>query len=190
MQTLDFGGSRELIGILDDAAARGDTAQITGAVEQGLRELIRAGVIDLPESAQIPGPTTYGRRMLYRSDRFGYTVIAMAWGVRQGTPLHDHAGLWCVEGVWKGRLEVVQYELLEFQGERYRFTQQDVITAGHGSAGSLIPPFEYHTLSNLQPDAASISLHVYGGHMDHCCIFEPQGGGWYLRRTKRLLFDD
>ncbi len=27
----------------------------------------------------------------------------MTWGPGQGTPLHDHAGIWCVEGVVEGK---------------------------------------------------------------------------------------
>jgi predicted metal-dependent enzyme (double-stranded beta helix superfamily) len=39
-------------------------------------------------------------------------VIAMSWGPGQGTPLHDHDAMWCVEGVWLGELEITRYELL------------------------------------------------------------------------------
>ena len=37
----------------------------------------------------------------------------MTWGPGQGTPLHDHAGMWCVEGVLEGRIEVARYDLLD-----------------------------------------------------------------------------
>ena len=37
----------------------------------------------------------------------------MTWGPGQRTALHDHAGIWCVEGVMEGEMEVIRYELLE-----------------------------------------------------------------------------
>ncbi len=41
----------------------------------------------------------------------------------------------------------------------------------------MIPPFEYHVVENAS-DAPSVTLHVYGGEMNHCYVFEPVGGGW------------
>ena len=59
-----------------------------------------------------------------------------------------------------------------------------------GSAGALIPPFEHHVLANALPDRPSLTLHVYGGEMEHCDIFEPASDGLYHRRTKSLSYDD
>ena len=116
----------------------------------------------LPEEIQVAGSESYARRLLYKSERWGYAVVAMAWGPRQGTPLHDHAGTWCVEGVLKGELEITQFDLVEQKDTRFRFNPQGTVTAGPGSAGSLIPPFEYHTLKNNLPDDTSVTIHVYG----------------------------
>ena len=57
-----------------------------------------------------------------------------------------------------------------------------------GSAGCLIPPYEYHTLANKRGDAPSITLHIYGGEMDHCHVFEPINDGTYRRVEKRLAY--
>ena len=87
----------------------------------------------------------------------------MTWGPGQGTPVHDHSGLWCVEGVWDGQLEITQYELLERDGERFRFRAAGGMHAGPGSAGSLIPPHEYHTIRNASPDARRhLAAHLQG----------------------------
>ena len=61
--------------------------------------------------------------------------------------------------------------------------------AAVGSAGCLIPPFEYHVLANAL-DQPSITLHVYGGEMTTCHVFEPVGGGRYVRRDRALSYDD
>ena len=62
--------------------------------------------------------------------------------------------------------------------------------AARSSAGALIPPYEYHVLGNALPDAQSVTLHVYGGEMDHCSIFEPQADGLWVRSRKMLGYDD
>ena len=113
----------------------------------------------------------------------------MTWGPGQGTPVHDHCGLWCVEGVWDGELEITQYELLETQGDRCRFRAAGGMQAGPGSAGSLIPPHEYHTIGNTSPDALAVSVHVYQAPIEHCCKFEREDGQWYRRVAATLSID-
>ena len=136
----------------------------------------------------------YARRELYTSPEFGYSVIAMTWGPGQGTKIHDHSGMWCVEGVWRGRLEITQYELAEHDDERYRFVAAGTIEAGTGSAGSLIPPHEYHTIRNPSDDAIAVSLHVYQRTMVRCGIYTPEadasGAEGWQRRGERLLGTD
>lgn len=190
MQRVSFGGDDRLIPLLDGAVRRDTTAATTLEVKDALKDLINAGVIDLPAAVQRPGAESYGRHLLYRSDALGYVVVAMAWGAGQGTPIHDHAGVWCVEGVWRGELEVTQYDLREQDGERYRFDRQERFNARPGDSGALIPPYEYHTLANLRPDETTVTIHVYGRDLNDCCIFEPLAGdGWYRRRVKDLQYD-
>ena len=55
---------------------------------------------------------------------------------------------------------------------------------------ALIPPFEHHVLGNARRDGASLTLHVYGGEMDHCHVFEPAGEGLYRRCVKALAYDE
>jgi hypothetical protein len=99
--------------------------------------------------------------------------------------------MWCVEGVWKGRLEITQYELAERDDERYRFIPVGTIEAGTGSAGSLIPPHEYHTIRNPSDKAIAVSLHVYQRTMVRCGVFSPEDdGAQWQRRGERLLGTD
>ncbi len=183
-----FKGAEQLIETLDAAVSGPGTEAVTRAVKDGLCDLIRRGAVQLPEDLRRPGEDCYARRLLYRSQQHGYEVIAMIWGPGQGTPLHDHAGIWCVDGVLDGRVRVVQYDLLEQQGECFRFEPQETVEAGVGMAGALIPPFEYHTIHNSLDEQCSITIHVYGGTMDCCTIFEPLEDGWYERRTKDLAY--
>ncbi len=188
MYAVPFAGADRLIAALDASVVQPTPEEVTAAVKDGLCGLILDRALDLPASVQAPGAQSYARRLLYRSDEHDYVVVAMAWGPGQGTPLHDHAGIWCVEAVWKGEMEVVQYDLVEQNGDRFRFEPQRTVQSGPGAGGALIPPFEYHTLSNVISGETSITLHVYGHDLERCAIFEPDGGGWYRRRFKDLAY--
>lgn len=189
MTAVEFQGAEELVEGLNRAVAAGDPQAVTGGVKRELSQLIRRNLLELPDNLMEAQEDCYARRLLYRSDRLGYEIIAMIWGPGQGTPLHDHAGLWCVDGVIEGRVRVTQYDLLEQNGEQFRFEPQTTVEAGVGAAGALIPPFEYHTIENAFEDRTSATIHVYGGPMDHCTVFEPQENGWYLRRRKELAYN-
>ena len=45
-------------------------------------------------------------------------------------------------------------------------------------------------LDNASADGTSITLHVYGGEMDHCNVFEPEPNGAYRRVTRSLSYHD
>jgi hypothetical protein len=96
--------------------------------------------------------------------------------------------------VWDGELEIVQYELLENEGGRFRFRAAGGIHAGPGSAGSLIPPHEYHTIRNASEDAIAISLHIYKAEMACCAKFVPERPGaadeWFVREDAVLETDE
>ena len=84
----------------------------------------------------------------------------MVWDHRQGTPLHDHAGMWCVECVYQGKIRVTSYSVHGGDPETgvVQFEKEKAVHAGVGEAGALIPPFEYHVLENAsdQPLAWNI----------------------------------
>lgn len=178
----------ELRGRLDAAVRLGDTDAITRQVKAALQDAIRRRELILPEAFYQPRPDTYARRLLHRDPEGRYTAVVMTWGPGQGTALHDHAGIWCVECVIDGEMEVRQYDLLETQGDTFRFAPQSCVEAGPGSAGCLIPPFEYHTLANRRSAASSVTLHVYGGEMTRCHVFEPLPDGTYRRVERQLSY--
>jgi 3-mercaptopropionate dioxygenase len=181
----------ELISRLDAAVHQApDPATTTRRVKHELESLLHDGRLQLPERFRQARPDGYARRLLHRDAAGRYTAVVMTWDVGQGTPLHDHAGIWCVEGVVEGRMTVCQYDLVDDAPGAYRFAPQDTISATVGTAGCLIPPFEYHTLANASATGPSITLHVYGGEMDHCHIFALRPDGRYERQTRGLSYTD
>lgn len=178
-----------LIRRLDQAVGCGPVAQVTGRIKHTLQELTREAAICLPRPFLEPGAESYARRLLHRCPKTGYTVVVMAWGPGQRTQLHDHAGMWCVECVVDGQVDVTQYDLLEQRDHRCRFECRGSTRAGVGDAGCLIPPYEYHVLGNALTDRSSISLHVYRGEMESCNLYVPCTEGWWERIPKQLRYD-
>ena len=182
-------GLNALLARIDAAVQLRDADAITQRIKQELQEAIRARSVTLPERFHRVRPEGYARRLLHRNDDLGYTAVVMTWGPGQRTPLHDHAGIWCVEGVLSGQMDVTQFDLVEESDEAYRFEAKGCVHASVGSAGCLIPPFEYHILANAL-DTPSITLHVYGGEMTTCHVFEPAGNGRYARRERPLSYQE
>lgn len=185
--TPTFTGREELLARLDLAVKLPTSEQTTAAIQQTLVEMIGTGRLSLPDELKAPAADSYARRLVHKSAEHGYTIVAMVWGPQQGTALHDHDHVWCVEGVVQGQIEVVQYDLLEEDGDRFRFVSQNSIKAGVGSAGSLIPPFEYHTIANSMKDGeSSVTLHIYAKELEKAHVFLASDDGWYTRTVRQL----
>ncbi|KAA2286161.1 cysteine dioxygenase family protein [Arenimonas fontis] len=190
MLALEFPGCDRLLAMIDAAVSGDCERRTTDCLRNGLSALIRSQEVRLPDCVFEPVADHYARRELYRCERAGYSVVAMTWGPGQGTPIHDHAGLWCVEGVWTGQLEITQYEVRERDGERFRFEAVGTTLAGVGSAGSLIPPHEYHAIRNPSDAAIAVSLHIYKQALTCCATFQPQDDGWHTRCARQLGLDE
>jgi predicted metal-dependent enzyme (double-stranded beta helix superfamily) len=184
-------GLSDLIARLDAAVQLGNSDAITRRIKLELERAIRGRAVALPDRFHRVRSDGYARRLLHRNDVLGYTAVVMTWGPGQRTALHDHAGIWCVEGVVEGRMDVTQYDLVlvEESPQAFRFEAKGCVHAAVGSAGCLIPPFEYHVLANAL-DEPSITLHIYGGEMTMCHVFEPVDGGRYVRRERTLCYDE
>ena len=190
MATREFPGVQKLIEACDSAVSGDCPYEITTCLRNALCELIAKQTVQLPDCCYQPLESGYARRELHTSKEHGYAIIAMTWGPGQGTPIHDHSGMWCVEGVWSGRIEVAQYEIQKREGDRFQFEHCGSIQAGTGSAGSLIPPHEYHTICNPCDEQTAVTVHIYSAQMQECNVFQPNGeAGWYERQAKQLALD-
>lgn len=185
----DFPGAANFIRTVDEAVAAGSDKVVTDRLRDALCRMIRDRTITMPECVFEACCDHYARRELYLSEAHGYSVVAMTWGPGQGTPIHDHSGMWCVEGVWHGQLEITQYDLVEQADDRFHFETVASIQAGTGSAGSLIPPHEYHTIRNPSDDTVAVSVHIYAGPMICCSMFQPVGNDWFEKGTRQMGLD-
>ena len=190
-------GAEELVERLEAAVRLGDPTLITFRVQRILEQTLSSGALYLPERFRQPRPDSYSRRLLYRDAELDYTAVVMTWGPGQRTPLHDHDGCWCVEGVVEGEIRVTRYELMngpvKAAEDLFHFRQQETLRAAPGEAGALIPPLEHHVLGNAREDGVAMTLHVYEGEMARCATFEPVAvdgsEGLYRRQVKSLGYD-
>ena len=183
-------GLEELVHRLDRAVCAESIEAITARVKADLEDLLGRSALTLPDRYRQTRSDCYARRLLYQDPRQRYTAVVMTWGPGQGTPVHDHGGLWCVEGVVEGQMAVTQYDVEpEADGFRVRAIGAP-ISAGMGTAGRLIPPTDYHVLANARPDGASLTLHVYGGNLDGCRIFVPREDGRYQQSIRALSYHE
>lgn len=184
-------GLSELVSRLDRSVEAGEAAAVTAAVKADLEDVLGRRRLSLPAAFTAPRADGYARRLLHRDPRGRYTAIVMTWGPGQGTAVHDHGGLWCVEGVVDGDIAVTQYLVERDADGFYRVAPTASLVAGTGSAGCLIPPTDHHVLANARPSQASVTLHVYGGDLDDCKVFLPAtADGRYAEATKLLAFHD
>jgi predicted metal-dependent enzyme (double-stranded beta helix superfamily) len=182
-----------LIEQLRAAVRLGEVSAITERIKNTLESFIPSEGLIFPERFHRVKPDGYSRRLLYRDPDLGFTALVMTWAPGQKTALHDHAGIWCVEGVLEGEMAVQRFELLEESAPGvFHFESREILGATAGSAGALIPPLEHHILSNSGTDRIALTLHVYGGEMDHCTVFEPvdEPAGLYRSQVKPLSYDE
>ena len=183
-----------LIEQLREAVRLGEVSAVTERIKNTLESFIPSEGLIFPERFRRVKPEGYSRRLLYRDPELGFTALVMAWAPGQKTPLHDHAGIWCVEGVLEGDMAVQRFELLEQPAPGvFRFEGREVLDARAGSAGALIPPLEHHVLANPGTTGRiGLTLHVYGSEMDHCTVFEPVDGqpGLYRSKVRQLSYDE
>jgi predicted metal-dependent enzyme (double-stranded beta helix superfamily) len=190
---LDFQGKHTLIAALDAAIGGNDLPARPGAVAAVLRASYLDPMVRLPAALKAPVDGHYARRELHLSPQLGYSVVAMAWAPGQGTPLHDHDGAWCVEGVWQGRLHVQGFDLLDHDDRYWHFRRGQACEIGLGRTGMLHPPGEHHRVHNPDPEQVAVSIHVYAHRLLRCHVYEPERGnaddGVYHRRELALATD-
>ncbi len=182
---------QELIRRLDEAVAVRDDAGRCQNVKRALIEIVASGQDFVDPVFLQPAPNKYARRLLHRDPEGRYTALVMVWDRGQGTPLHDHAGHWCVECVYRGRIRVTSYSVRGGDPENgiVHFEKEQVVMAGVGEAGALIPPFEYHVLENAD-QTPTITIHVYGEELTYCHVFDPVDGGGHRRVFRELHYTD
>lgn len=131
----------------------------------------------------------YARNLIWREPRGAFIVVGMTWAVGQGSPLHDHAGLWGAEIVVDGEMHQTPFELrARGHDGRYQFQRGTHCVSGRGTLGLIVPPKEYHNFGNAG-DRVAHSLHVYCGDLTSAQTFSEDADGWWTARQVGLRYD-
>lgn len=158
------------------------------ALAAALGSLRSRGALDDPSFFPEPSPSRYSRKLIWADATQGFVVVGMTWAPGQGSPLHDHAGLWGGEMVVRGLMAETTFELTERVDDRWRFRRNDERFAPAGAVGLLSPPNEYHALRNAGGEVAH-TLHVYSGELRRSQAFSEIGDGWYRAASVELRYD-
>ncbi|MEO9001838.1 MAG: cysteine dioxygenase family protein [Rhodanobacter sp.] len=127
------------------------------------------------------------RWMLAQRKQPATSVMVMAWPPNHRTAVHDHAGLWGLELTLVGALEVQSWTRHPHSGD-LRELRRDWLGPGDGTW------FEgdqnhVHRCRNLSQHETALTLHVYGGELDHYFAFEQSmpSGAWIAQPRQSAL---
>lgn len=117
------------------------------------------------------------RRMPLGVDGPGpYEALLILWPPGHATPVHDHQGLWGLEYVLDGVLEVESFVLTPEPA--IHLEPRSTLIAGVGDYLVFSDADYAHRCRNLSKNRPALSLHVYGGSLDWYRSFHAEGEGW------------
>ncbi|GAB3788162.1 cysteine dioxygenase [Dyella agri] len=115
-----------------------------------------------------------------------YEALLILWPPGHATPIHDHAGLWGLELVLDGVLEVETYALSP--QPHPQLTSEGSAVLGVGDRASFSGANHAHRCRNFSSQKPALTLHVYGGALDTYRSFrQEEAGRWTstVHRTHR-----
>lgn len=108
---------------------------------------------DMLEAAQ----ANYARRLIYGDPSGRYSLLAIAWGPGQYSPVHLHH-TWCAVGVYQGSLQEWQYSA-PVPGQSPRIVSKKARRVGDCTFDPRMT--STHRIANVTRKTA-VSIHIYG----------------------------
>jgi predicted metal-dependent enzyme (double-stranded beta helix superfamily) len=142
---------------------------------------------DAPRSAAFEA-TAYRRHLIAGGNDDAYSCLLIAWPAGHRTPIHDHDGLWGIELVLDGALEVQEFTIAG-SPDAPRPTHTRSLMLGIGDAAVFTHRRYAHRCRNLSSTRAALSLHVYGGMLDRYRTFHADPHGHYNVRPHHALVE-
>jgi predicted metal-dependent enzyme (double-stranded beta helix superfamily) len=110
----------------------------------------------------------YQRIGLADSVRPRYSALAIVWPPGHVSPVHDHGGLWGIELVVAGALDIDEYDVLAPQRLRHRHHARLAPGEGAWFGGQRFA----HACRNASRYEAALTLHVYGGDLVNYTVYD------------------
>lgn len=115
----------------------------------------------------------------------GYEALLIVWPPGHATPIHDHDGLWGMEIMLDGVLEVEAFDLsLQAQPQ---LVSRGVSVIGIGDHLAFSEADYAHRCRNLSSNRAAVSLHVYGGELNTYRSYHPEDEGRWISKTHHTV---
>jgi predicted metal-dependent enzyme (double-stranded beta helix superfamily) len=146
---------QQLIHRLDAAVAAPGQVH-SQAVKDALGEAVSAGPW-LPPEQQRAGHDHYTRHVVYADPSDRYTIVSMAWGSGQQSPIHGHH-TWCGVAVYSGTIVETFYET---SGNNAPPRPLRSTVRERGTISFDADQIGIHRIANASPEVA-VSIHVYG----------------------------
>ena len=175
----------QLAGDMEALIAREkEHAPIVAAAEPLLERFLAAD--SLPEEYCQPAPgginTEHKEFTLYRLHRGPedcFNIMAAIWPPGGSSGVHDHAGKWVVEGVYRNQLHTIRYKRLDdgTQPGHAELRETTALDLRPGDVSHVLSPNEeVHDFLN-QTDEPVVSVHIYGGDISTETLnyFDPAG---------------
>ncbi|HEY0230008.1 MAG TPA: cysteine dioxygenase family protein [Dokdonella sp.] len=150
----------------------------------------QALLLDAPRSRTLPSgdPEHYRRHLIAGGSEQPYSALLIAWPAGHRTPIHDHAGLWGIELVLDGALEVEEFAI-GGELEQPQLNAQRTLMLGAGDAAVFTGRRYAHRCRNLSSTRPALSLHVYGGVLDRYHAFHTDTRGSYRASAHHASVD-
>jgi len=127
----------------------------------------------------------YLRIPLLPAHATNYSVLLIAWPAGHETPVHDHDGLWGIELVLDGALQVESFSLaLE---DKPHLVSRGSTVLGLGDSATFSDADFAHRCRNLSGRKPTLSLHVYGGELEVFRAYAKDTHGDWHATTHRTL---
>jgi predicted metal-dependent enzyme (double-stranded beta helix superfamily) len=118
----------------------------------------------------------YRRMPLRRPATAGdYSVLLIAWPPGHVTPIHDHDGLWGIELVLDGVLQVESFAMA--MEPSLHLAARGAVPLGIGDYARFSDDDYAHRCRNLSAQRPALSLHVYGGALERFRTFDQDDRG-------------
>jgi hypothetical protein len=118
----------------------------------------------------------FRRHPLATVEATGCSALLMYWPAGHATLPHDHDGLWGIEVVIDGQLDVEEY-VKSGSAQQPTLTFARALHLGAGDAATFRGRQYVHRCRNLSNVSPTLTLHLYGGMLEAFTSYERDDSG-------------
>lgn len=184
--------------VLAAVASETDQARLIPRLEPLLARFLAAGTLPERYCQPVAGRVASDHQdftlyRLYRADGDRFNIMVAIWPPGGGTGVHDHAGNWVVEGVYRNGLHTIRY-VREDDGSRAgqaRLRQTEALDLKPGDVAHVRHPERaIHDFIN-RSDQPTVSVHIYGGDITQETLnYFDVAAGTYAAVSHDLRYDN